>query len=490
LTRLAARAVRQPDVIPLTVDRLSGTRGDAVINAMEQLDEESAPVQRMKLLATIMASKSSLGFGLYSVDDRLWDDVFAWAAVSHRTDGTWLTQNVPAIDAYLIGATAFQYPTILRDRFARLAMTQALSAGVKGDAFPTEGIAEAAREAVQSLQSGRVRIRELKNDGDLLQLSDSNHSLFLSVVQGIPYRPQRNQFDWDHIYPQAQATRMWSLAPDTNRRVHHRYRRFVNSAGNLWGLHFKVNRTVQDQMPAEKFAYIDGLRGSQDEDLVWPDDRWWLERSEVVEFTTIGQKLEAGDVEPAMEDFHRLVTGRARRTVEEVFRRLPAAALFSADSDIAAAESVQPPEIAAALGIAVDDAAESSSVTSTLPTTATPVADRLEQFFQYAERSGAGALRQFAQTAVALGLQIRPYRFTLTVTPPRTKAIALIALTPDEGQGGTVRTWVAPWAFAQHFRDIAAEVFDARLRGIRGQSLNADQLHELEVTLRQLFQSA
>jgi hypothetical protein len=59
------------------------------------------------------------------------------------------------------------------------------------------------------------------------------------------------------------------------------------------GLHFKINRTVQDKMPTEKFEYIDGLRGSKDKDLVWPDDRWWLEPAEVVEFKTIGQKLEA-----------------------------------------------------------------------------------------------------------------------------------------------------------------------------------------------------
>jgi hypothetical protein len=67
------------------------------------------------------------------------------------------------------------------------------------------------------------------------------------------------------------------------------------------------------------------------------------------------------------------------------------------------------------LGITVEDAAESRSVTPTVPKTPTAVADRLEQFFQYAEQIGAGALRQFAQTAVDLGLLLRPYRFTLTV---------------------------------------------------------------------------
>jgi hypothetical protein len=488
LTRLAARAVRQPDIVPLTVDRMAGARGNAMIDALEQIDEKSAAVQRMQRLTTIMASKSSLGFGLYSVDDRLWDDVLAWAAVSARNDDAWLIENVPIIDAYLIGATAFQYPTILRDRFARLAMTHALSAGVKAEAFPTRGIAEVAREAVQSLQSGRVRVRELENAADRLQLADSNYSLFLSLLQRIPYEPQRNRFDWDHIYPQAQATKMTPRASDKNRPVHHRYRRFVHSAGNLWGLHYRVNRTVQDKMPAEKFEYIEGLQASKDKDLVWPGDRWWLEPSEVVEFKTIGQKLEAADVEPAMEDFHRLVTRRALRTVEEVFRRLPAAALFSADSGIPATDPVQPPDIAAALGITVGDVAESRSVAPMKAPTV--VADRLEQFFQYAEQSGAGALRQFAQTAVDLGLQVRPYRFTLTVTPPRTKAMSLISLTPDDRQPGTVRTWVAPWAFAQHFHDIAADVFDAKLGGIRGQLLNAGQLKELELRLREVFSPA
>ena len=138
LTRLAARAVKQSDIVPLAVDRLAGARGDVLIDALEQLDEKSAPIERIQRLMRIMARESSLGFGLYSVDDRLWDDVFAWTAVGQRTDDVWLTQNVRAIDAYLVGATAFQYPAILRDRFARLAMTQALCAASRVRSFRLE----------------------------------------------------------------------------------------------------------------------------------------------------------------------------------------------------------------------------------------------------------------------------------------------------------------------------------------------------------------
>ena len=89
---------------------------------------------------------SKLRFGLYSVDERLWDDVLGWAAVNRCVeDDTWLRDQLPSIDTYLLGATSFHYPSILRDGFSRLAMHEALAAGVSGEAFPTQRIAEVAR---------------------------------------------------------------------------------------------------------------------------------------------------------------------------------------------------------------------------------------------------------------------------------------------------------------------------------------------------------
>ena len=115
LARLAARAVRQADPLPLTVDRLSGPRGDAVINGMQTLsDPDGPPLRRMVAALHAVMRSSTLGFGLHSVDDRLWDDVLAWAAVNERiNDAVWLQEQLPSIDAYLLGASSFRYSSVL-----------------------------------------------------------------------------------------------------------------------------------------------------------------------------------------------------------------------------------------------------------------------------------------------------------------------------------------------------------------------------------------
>ena len=102
LARLAARAVGQADLVPLTVDRLSGPRGHAVINGMQTLsDPDGPPLRRMAATLHAVMRSSTLGFGLYSVDERLWDDVLGWAAVNeHVDDAMWLQAQL-AIDRRL-----------------------------------------------------------------------------------------------------------------------------------------------------------------------------------------------------------------------------------------------------------------------------------------------------------------------------------------------------------------------------------------------------
>jgi Protein of unknown function DUF262 len=187
--RLAARVVGQADLLPLAVDRLSGERGAEVIEAMRGLgDPDSKPILRMAALIRVLVSQSGLGFGLYSVEPRLWDDVLAWAAVNPRTeDSEWLVQNLHNVDSYLLGATAFQYPLVLGDQYARLAMIEALGAGAAGDAFPVEPIIGATRGAFDSLQAGRRQVCDLGDD--LECVADTNAELFLSIVQRIPYVP-------------------------------------------------------------------------------------------------------------------------------------------------------------------------------------------------------------------------------------------------------------------------------------------------------------
>ena len=487
LARLSARAVGQADLVPVTVDRLSGARGDAIISGMQALsDPECVPLRRMAAtLATVM-SFSTLGFGLYSVDERLWDDLLGWAAVNPRVlDGDWVREHLTAIDAYLLGATAFGYPSVLRDRFFRAAMTEALAAGLAEQSFPAVRIAEVARTLMPDLQEGRTCVRRSVSASERVSLADANASLFLSVVQAIPYRPQRDVFDWDHIFPAAKAGLMWSPGPGGRWRRHHQHRHLVGSAGNFWGLDAGANRAAQDRLPKAKFALIEKfLQGGRP---VWPRDRWWLTDKEIEEFRQIGCLLDDGvQIDPTMERFRVLVTTRALGMVNEVFRRLPQAELFAADTGVAGAEPSKSPKIAAALGLDVPEPGGTPK-----PPSRSSVKDRVERVLHLADERGAGAaIRDFVARALRLGLQVRGYQRTLTITPPATKVLALIAMTPNEQQRGIVTTWVAPWAFAEHFPDISPERFDEELAGVRGSLLDAHQIDALAARLETLLGAA
>ena len=86
-------------------------------------------------------------------------------------------------------------------------------------------------------------------------------------------------------------------------------------------------------------------------------------------------------------------------------------------------------------------------------------------------------------------LQVRGYQWTLTITPPTTKAIALIAMTPNEQQRGLVTTWVAPRAFSEHFPAVTPERFDEELSGIRGKLLDRREIEALADRLERLLGS-
>jgi len=489
LARLAARAAGQADLAPLTVDRLSGERGQAVINGMQTLsDPDSPPLQRMAAALHAVMRSSILGFGLHSVDERLWDDVLGWASVNRRADDTtWLMEQLPSIDAYLLGATSFAYPSVLRERFSRLAMTEALTAGKMGQTFPTQRIAEVARTLIPDLREGRTRIRRSSSADERLALTDANATLFLSVLQSIAYRPQRDVFDWDHIFPQAKASLMRSFGPGSKWPRHHKYRHLVASAGNLWGLDAGANRAAQDLLPEAKFKKIDNWSADGGR-RIWSRDRWWLTDVEIQAFGAIGQLLEAGrEIDAAMDQFHDLVTTRARRMADEVFKLLPEAELFAADSGSAGAEPTRPdPLIADALGIGIREDVEIERAR-----VAAPVPDeRVERVLRLAVEWGSGdAVRNFVSRALGLGLHARGYQWTLTITPPTTKALALVAMTPNDRNRGRVATWVAPWAFAEHFPNVAPESFDRELAGIRGALLDGKEIEGLGDRLERLLGS-
>lgn len=337
VSRLASRGIGQSDLLPLAVDRLAGSRGEPLIEAMDQITAPDSPsLSRIERLSLAVRERSRLGYGLRFVAWQLWDEVLAWAATSATPSDDWWEQNLPLVDAYLLGGTVFRYPTVLGDRYRRSAFQEALSAGLGGERFPLEKILAVARAANPQLRAARQAVRGISAGEDRLWLADRNAGLLLSIAQRIPYSVSR-PIDWDHIFPQAQASRMWALA-DSGRRVHHRHRGYVHSAGNLWGMDASTNRALQDSPPRAKFALIKDWCGSSTEHPVWPADQWFLDQGQIDKFEDVDRALtnDPASIDSAMREFRDLVTARADALLENALEQFPQVSLFAADTEIPA----------------------------------------------------------------------------------------------------------------------------------------------------------
>jgi hypothetical protein len=88
-------------------------------------------------------------------------------------------------------------------------------------------------------------------------------------------------------------------------------------------------------------------------------------------------------------------------------------------------------------------------------------------------------LRRLLDRATGLGLQVRGYKYCVSITPPRTKSIALITLTPRSERDGRVTTWMWPQGFPERFPHLPADRFERLNPAIRGAFLGPAELDEL-----------
>lgn len=349
-SRLAARARRGRDPVKPTVDNLAGENGKALLDALESiLSKRTAARDRMATLFRVLRATSKLGWGLSFVHETLWDAVLAWAAVARGVDEAYFRQNVGRVNAFLLGATLFAYPQIFRDRFHRIAMTEALQAGLDGDPFPVERILSASHGAWESLQSGRRTVSDLGTRESKLGVAERHPGLLLAIAQCIPYGA--HAIDLDHIFPQAQAYRMRPMA-DTGRRRHHRLRKYVWRVGNLWAMEARANSSLQDKPPVSKFEQI---RSWQEEGstLIWPRARWWLPEDDQRRFEAVDRMLrdDPEDINVAMELFRDIVEERGERLLAKAFQEVPGAERFARDADVERKDVHDMPDITEAIGL-------------------------------------------------------------------------------------------------------------------------------------------
>lgn len=341
LSRLAGRGLGHGDALPLTVDRLTGGQGALLRKAMRALSADGSTVRaRIAAFSAWYLANSSLGYGIHRIPNELWDDVLAWVAASDHSNEKHWKRNLDAIDSYVLGATLFRYRAILRDPFRNVAFLESLDAGSRGADFPLDQIVEATRSKTRLSGSRGRAVRDLSSDADRFAVASSDAALLTVLAQRIPYR--ENGFDWDHIYPQAKASRM-SAPGAGNRRRHHKYRHKVASPGNQWALPSSANRALQDTVGKAKFDRLEQWMNESDGERVWPRERWSITADEVEQFIEVDRLLnDKATIDRAMKIFADLVDARTIRMLDEALVRFPRVRAFAAAADAPASDPTVP----------------------------------------------------------------------------------------------------------------------------------------------------
>jgi hypothetical protein len=461
ISRLAGRGLGGGDVIPLTVERIAGSRREAMVAATETLTLKDSPVlERLDRFFEDYPTASRLKYGLRFVSNQLWDEVLGWAV----TRGHWDDADLQAIDAYLFGGTVFRYATIFGTGFSTTAFVEALAAGVRNEPFPLRAILVATREKYPTLKRARRQVAALQSDteenrGDRRQLANSNVELLLSIAQDIDVDHVR-PLDIDHIYASAHARRMHVVG---NRRAHHPKRGRINTIGNMWLLDAGTNRALQDQKPQTKFKRLDDwLEATPVTHPVWPTAQWSMTESEISGFIEIDRELDH-DIGGAMKQFAELVEARADRLLDAPFDRLPDAKLFAVDTALEPPNDWRPTDGALPTGVAerlglreiLDRLGKASPPRPEPPTQPVTAAPRLQSVLAHAEGVGQRiVLEELLAAGDRLGLHLRPYVESVMFTPPTNRTRMLFTVTPETNG---LQLWVSADAFEEFFPEISAD---------------------------------
>ena len=351
LSRLAALADGQGDLIPLRVDRLNGPRGEAIRVRLRALCEPNGLVlDRLQKVATALVERSGLGYALRSVSSTLFDPVPAWAAVSKRTLDL-SDEELTDIAGFVLGAALFRYPQVYDDAWARLTFQVALEAGINDAPFPVTEILTSTQSRWPNSKVGNRVIPRLDSDEDKLARIKANSTLLLSIVQRLPFQlPARLrggkaidgdpqcQVEWDHIWPANQQRRMKlgrGLVKGSD-RVHH--------TGNFWALDRPLNNYLRDKPPSAKFTFLaDPIKVAHMPDR-WPTEAYgFLSPEERSQFESVQvalyQKAPSDDeVVKASREFAALVDARGLRIWSAVVERYPRVLEFAPSAAVGVEE--------------------------------------------------------------------------------------------------------------------------------------------------------
>ena len=495
LARLASRGVGTDDLQPLRVDRLNGPKGGQIIDAMRHMAQDGSEVlARIGILGELLTSESRMGYGLREVNPILLDHVFGWAAVNpNATDAPYLRSQLQSIETYFMGATTFQYPLVFLDTFARLGFAEALAAGSRNEPFPLQGIVTACHEKWHELKRGRRIVPSDESEEDHLSLADKNSSLFLSIAQNLPYdlplrdgdgdNRAKREVEWDHIYAQALAKSMRVPGEKSGRFVHHHYRDFVWSAGNLWALDRPLNTSAQDLSPSKKIALLEGAPKNGLPSRWPPSEDAFLTESERELVTETEELMAAEQVNEAMDRFREFARGRGLRLYGEIKKVFPAINSFAPIKGGPRVEYEPPQSALLRSELGLDDAN-----IEPVPADETLLGyPGFESVFAYGtERGTERELRMIIDAVREIKLYARPYRSSVMITPRNNRTRMIFTIRPKREEGGSFAIYRSSEAIAEFFPSITKE--QAAILGPDGWgTIKVDEIPEFIVRLKGLF---
>lgn len=344
VSRLSATGLGLDDTLPLRVEALSSERGTQLIRGLTTVTSKSSNVRtKVQRFAQWYVLNSKLGYVLKLCTNELWDDVLSWVATSDHSTEEWYKENLGPVDAYLLGATMFRYHTIFGDSFHKLALRESLLAGSRDDKFPLELILSVLDVQTRVSRRKRRRAYSLYDPDDKLELADQNGRILTSLAQEIGFNEKEDiSFDWDHIFPQAQASRM-TERNQSGRRIRHHLRRYIYRSGNIWPLESSMNRSIHDTPCMEKFDKIRDLLDKRPSSGVSAEERWSVSEQEIRDFRTVDQLLngDRDSIDEAMELFRKTVDNRSLRLLDKTIADFPDVALFSADGPHEASDATE-----------------------------------------------------------------------------------------------------------------------------------------------------
>ena len=336
MARLASiQGTPSRDLVPLEVERLEGTNGEALVARMRSIGSTASPEKaRVDELARWLRECSGLGYGLRAVNKQLLDQVFAWGAGRTKAPSE---AELTTVAAYLVGGTLFRYAQIFDVAFFRLAFEAAAKAGVENGEFPLRGIVAACRREWNSLKKGRQTVAGITEPSTLRTIAHDAYQLVLPIVQEIPFDPPSGHaVDWEHLYPSARTDRMWWKGLDGKVRwCHHPHRPEAFRVGNLYALDRRTNQspTWGAKWPSEKLA-----RHEAELDI-WPrelflgaEERDNLQQAEAkLRVSGLPEPDASKVVDEGMAHFAAYAQRRADRIIQKVFDKFPLAARFARD---------------------------------------------------------------------------------------------------------------------------------------------------------------